>query len=138
MPKKKTDKLRKILLKSLFITIVFVFLDFLVHTFFKPLTITITKYYYISTNNPLINYSIGKFITTFILLAILLYLFRNNFMNMAGVISLIVIGFLELSYILYHFSGWQWHILNLINHYLTLMAGFLFVDNSMEKKKWLK
>lgn len=117
---------QKILKRNLIITSIFVLLDLLIHYFYKPLEIKTATYNY-SINNPLFNYSIGKFIITFILLIILYHLlknikFRYEYLEYA-IPVLIIISILEASYIIYHFSGWSWHIQNIINHYVTLTVG---------------
>ena len=118
---------QKILKRSLITTFIFVLLDAIIHFFYNPLEIKTATYNYISNVNPLFNYSIGKFIATFILLMVLFYLFENikfkyEYLEYATPI-LIIISILELSYFIYHFSGWNWHIQNIISHYISLTVG---------------
>lgn len=124
---KHYNSFQKVLKRSFITTTTFVLLDLLIHYFYKPLEIKTATYSYISNINPLFNYSIGKFIITFILLIILFYLFKNikfryEYLEYALPV-LIIISVLEASYIIYHFSGWGWHIQNYINHYISLIIG---------------
>lgn len=109
----------------------FTILDALVHYFYEPLEIYYYPYKYFGVQSPLLNYAMSKLVASTVILFILFYLFAKTDWNpyvRYGLITLILVGLLEIRYIISGRYDAQWHVLNFINHFLTLSISLYLVD----------
>lgn len=114
----------KIFLMSLIATTLFVLADGLIH-FFTPLKVISYRYSFLPFS-PLTLYIIGKYIGTFIMFFLLLWIFsKTKIRGFArySLITLIIVSLLELRYILDPYYGIFWHIINFISHYIELLGS---------------
>ena len=119
-----------VLLASFLISAVFTLLDSLVHYFYEPLEIYYYPFHFFGVQSALANYAASKLISSTILLFILFYIFSRIKLSkniQYNLITLIVVILLELRYIVSGYYTPTWHILNFINHYLTLVIGIYLV-----------
>ena len=128
--------IKTILLKSVIIASIFTFLDTLVHTLFSPLEITYYPFNWFTITNALYNYSISKFIATFVFFIIALYIckklkFKKPAFNLVS--GLILISLLELRYIYSGYYTTQFHIFNFINHAIILVIAMLITEMVVKK-----
>lgn len=109
---------------------VFTGLDTLVHYFFEPLELYHYPIRLLGIQSPLINYAISKLASSTVLLFVLLYIvakleWKKVIEYQIVIITLILM--LEVRYILGGYYTAEWHILNFINHYVTLSIGVYLV-----------
>ena len=128
--------IKTILLKSAIISSIFTFLDAIVHAFVPSLKITYYSFNWFSITNALYNYSISKFIATFVFF-IILYLFfdKIKIKNLSGYLisGLILISSLEFRYIYSGYYTNQFHYFNFINHAITLGIAILITEMVVKK-----
>lgn len=134
MPK---SKFPKYLSFSLLVSIIFTGLDSLIHIFVPYFEIISYKYNFLSfLNIPLVfPYAIGKFISTIIMLIILLYIFsKMKSYWKYNIMAFIIVVILEIRYMFDPYYSMLWHTFNLIIHYIFLIAGIhiakLIIGNS--------
>lgn len=119
-----------VLLSSFLISVVFTILDTLVHYFYKPLEVYYYPFQFFGVQSALANYAMSKLVSTTILLFILFYFFAKTKLSkfvQYSLITLIIVTLLELRYMLSGYYTPTWHILNFINHFLTLSAAIFLV-----------
>ena len=132
-------KKRWILLSSLLISVIFTLLDALAHYFYEPLEIYFYPLHFFGIQSALINYAISKLVSSTILLFILFYAFSKTKLSrniQFNLITLIVVILLEIRYIIGGQYTPTWHLLNFINHYLTLIVAVYIVNKIIFKKEW--
>ena len=121
---------RRILWTSFLIALVFTVLDGLVHAFYEPLEIHEYPIHFFWIQSPLINYAISKLLASSVLLFIMFYLFAKTSLskNKQYVwMTLILVALLEIRYIVSGHYTTTWHVLNVINHLVTLAIGMFVV-----------
>lgn len=121
---------RRILWSSFLIALVFTILDGLVHAFYEPLEIYDYPFHFFWIQSPLVNYAISKLLASSALLFIMFYLFAKTSLskNKQYVwITLILVALLEIRYIFSGHYTTTWHVLNVINHLVTLTIGMVVV-----------
>jgi len=123
-------KKRWILLSSFLISCAFTILDSLVHYFYEGLEIYYYPFHFFGIQSALTNYAMSKLVSSTIILFILFYVFSKTKINkhvQYNLITLIVVVLLEIRYIMGGYYTNIWHILNFINHYLSLIIGIYLV-----------
>lgn len=138
----KKSKILKLFLVSLVISIIFTFLDFLVHYFVDFLKIT---YYPIPPFSFLQNlqlpnlawYSAGKFIATFIFSFIILLFIYKKKMNdyvKSLILTLPLVILLEIRYIYLSYYSNLWHVVNMFMHTTFLYFSTLISLKLLKNK----
>ena len=119
-----------LLLSSLLVSVVFTTLDTVVHYFYEPLEIYYYPIHFFGIESLLANYAISKLVSSTVILAILFYVFSKTQLNKYAqytLITLIVVTLLEVRYIISGYYTPTWHILNFINHFVTLFPAIYLV-----------
>lgn len=123
-------KKRTLLLSSFLIAGLFTLLDGLVHYFYEPLEIYDYPIHFLGIQSPLVNYALSKWVSSTVLLFVLFYLFAETRLGARSqytVIALIIVALLEIRYVLGGHYTPTWHVLNLVNHTLTLLLSIHLV-----------
>ncbi|HLC60860.1 MAG TPA: hypothetical protein VJJ52_05525 [Candidatus Nanoarchaeia archaeon] len=131
-------KKRWILLSSLLISVIFTLLDALAHYFYEPLEIYFYPLHFFGIQSALINYAISKLVSSTIILFILFYIFEKTKLSkhaQNNLITFIVVILLEIRYIISGYYTPKWHVLNFINHYLTLIVGIYIIKHLVLRRR---
>ena len=135
----KKPNYKKIIVFSFLVTLLFTFLDMIVHKFYEPLAIHYS-YNYISGAEPLVNYMVGKIIFSTIIISVLILLAIKNrqLSQIKGYAKwqFIILGTiiaLELGYWLNPYYTTQFHIYNMINHYITLGMSIYLLTRILKR-----
>jgi len=128
--------IKTILLKSAIIASIFTFGDFLFHFFIDILKIDYYSFNWFLITNTLYNYSISKFIATFIFFTIGMFVlskFKIKDNLWKYVIGSVLIVMLEVRYIYSGYYTNQFHFFNFINHVITLGIAILITEMVVKK-----
>ena len=131
-------KIKKILLFSLVVTLIFVVGDFLAHNFVSNLIVNYYPFQYFNIPFHVINYAISKFIFTFIALIILQYLFnkyKTKPMNQYWASLVVIVGILQIRYtMLDYYYTTSFHYYNFVNHVITFSIGYWIARKCVTKQ----
>lgn len=121
---------RSLLVTSFFAAVVFTGLDSLVHYFYEPLELYHYPIHFLGIQSALGNYALSKLVSSTALLFALFYLVAKLDLKKAVADPLVVVAvivLLEIRYILAGEYTATWHVLNLINHFVSLSVGVYLV-----------
>lgn len=123
---------------ALLTSAIFTVLDGLVHYAYEPLEIYYYPFHFLGIESALINYAISKFLSSTILLFALFYLFaKTNVKPYVRALSttVLIVTLLELRYVISGRYSTTWHVLNVMNHSVTLLAALIVVERIVPDRR---